>query len=218
MLLFIDTADIKEIKTAADWGVVDGVTTNPSLIAKSGRDFKEVVHEICQIIDGPISAEVVSSQVDDMVKEGRILAKIHDNIVVKLPLTPEGLKACRILSAEEIATNVTLCFQVSQAFLAAKCGATYISPFSGRRVDGSANGAQLIKDIRKLYDNYGYETQILAASIRHPQHVVDSALAGADVCTLPLKILAQLYQHPLTDKGLEIFNADWKKSNQKSII
>jgi transaldolase len=212
MRLFLDSADLDEIRRAADLGVVDGVTTNPTLVAKSGRDFKSTLQEIVSMIPGPISAEVVATQADAMLTEAATLSKIHENIVIKLPLTPEGLKACRTLSGRGVKTNVTLCFQAAQALLAAKAGATYISPFIGRLDDISQDGGQLIREIRTIYDHYGYKTNILAASIRHPQHIVQSALAGADVATLPFKVLMQLYQHPLTDKGLASFLDDWKKS------
>lgn len=215
MKIFVDTANVAEIKEAASLGICDGVTTNPTLIAKSGRDFKEVVHEICSLIDGPISAEVVSEDAHGMLKEAEILSKIHKNIVIKLPLTQEGLKACKALTQKGVKTNVTLCFQAGQALLAAKCGATYISPFVGRLDDVSENGMNLIKNIRQIYNNYGFKTQILAASIRHPMHMIDAALAGADVCTAPFKVLAQLYQHPLTEKGLNAFMKDWKEAGQK---
>jgi transaldolase len=213
--IFIDSADLSELRKAADYGLCDGVTTNPTLIAKSGQDFKAVLGEIVQLIPGPISAEVVATESKEMLAEAEILSKLHQNIVIKLPLTPEGLKACKNLSARQVKTNVTLCFSAGQALLAAKAGATYISPFVGRLDDISEDGMALIKDIRHIYDNYGFKTQILAASIRHPRHVIESALAGADVATIPFKILEQLYKHPLTDKGLEAFLADWKKTGQR---
>lgn len=218
MKIFVDTANVDEIREAARLGVCDGVTTNPTLIAKSGRDFKTVVQEICQLIDGPISAEVVSEDSKGMLAEAKILTAIHKNIVIKLPLTCEGLIACKELTKQGVKTNVTLCFQAGQALLAAKCGATYISPFIGRLDDVSENGMTLIKNIRTIYDNYGFKTQILAASIRHPMHIIDSAVAGADVCTAPLKIIQQLYQHPLTDKGLAAFMKDWQNSGLKSLV
>ena len=211
MKFFIDTANTDEIRLANDMGMIDGVTTNPSLIAKSGKDFHTVIKEICAIVDGPISAEVVSLDAAGMTKEGRELAKIHPNIVVKLPLTEEGLKTTRTFFKEGIRTNVTLCFSSTQALLAAKAGATYISPFIGRLDDQSQDGMGLIKEIRTIYDNYGFQTQILAASIRHPLHVRDAALIGADVATCPLKILQQLVKHPLTDAGIQQFMADWEK-------
>jgi len=218
MKLFIDSADLNEIRKVAEWGICDGVTTNPTLIAKSGADFKTVLAEIVKLVPGPISAEVVSTEHKEMLREAEVLGKLHENIVIKLPLTPEGLRACKDLSGQGVRTNVTLCFQAGQALLAAKCGATYISPFVGRLDDVSTDGLTLIKDIRTIYDNYGFETQILAASIRHPRHIIDSALAGADVATCPFKVLGQLYSHPLTDKGLASFLEDWKSSGQKSIV
>ncbi|MCA2962128.1 MAG: fructose-6-phosphate aldolase [Silvanigrellales bacterium] len=218
MKIFLDSADLNEIRKVAELGVCDGVTTNPTLIAKSGQDFKTVLKEIVSLIPGPISAEVVSTEHKGMLAEAEVLAKLNDNIVIKLPLTPEGLRACKVLSGQGVRTNVTLCFQAGQALLAAKCGATYISPFIGRLDDVSIDGMTLIRDIRTIYDNYGYETEILAASIRHPRHVIDSALAGADVATCPYKIIAQLYSHPLTDKGLAAFLEDWKQSGQKAIV
>lgn len=211
MKFFIDTANIQEIRDAASLGIVDGVTTNPSLVAREGRDFQSVIREIASIVNGPISAEVTALEKDGMLAQGRELAKIHPNIVVKLPLTPEGLKACKVLHEESIATNVTLCFSPSQALLAAKCGATYVSPFVGRLDDVSHDGMELIRQIRAIYDNYGFGTQILSASIRHPVHVVESALAGADVGTMPYKVMLSLYDHPLTKIGLEKFMADWEK-------
>lgn len=217
MKFFLDSADINEIRQMADLGICDGVTTNPTLVAKSGQDFKTLLHEIVRLIPGPISAEVVGTSANEMLAEAEVLAKIHENIVIKLPLTPEGLKACKALSARNIKTNVTLCFQAGQALLAAKCGATYISPFIGRLDDISQDGMALIREIRAIYDNYGYETQILAASVRHPQHIIQAALAGSDVATCPFKVLMALYQHPLTEKGLASFMDDWKKANQKPI-
>ena len=210
MKFFIDTANIDEIREAASLGIVDGVTTNPSLVAKEGRDFQQVLREIVSLVNGPISAEVTALDAPTMLKQGRELAKIHPNVVIKIPLTKEGLKACKQLRSEEIAVNVTLCFSASQALLAAKCDASYISPFVGRLDDISEEGMDLIRMIRAIYDNYGFETEILAASIRHPVHVVDSALAGADVATMPFKVMMQLYEHPLTDIGLKKFLADWE--------
>jgi transaldolase len=215
---FLDSADIQEIRHMAELGICDGVTTNPTLVAKSGQDFKSLLNEIVRLIPGPISAEVVGQTATEMLAEADVLAKIHENIVIKLPLNPEGLKTCKALSARGIKTNVTLCFQAAQALLAAKCGATYISPFVGRLDDISQDGMQLIKEIRSIYDNYSFKTQILAASIRHPQHVIQSALAGSDVATCPYKVLMSLYQHPLTEKGLAAFMDDWKKANQRSIV
>ena len=211
MKFFIDTANVQEIRDASALGILDGVTTNPSLVAREGRSFQDVVREIASIVDGPISAEVTALDRDGMLAQGRELAKIHPNVVIKVPLTKEGLKACKVLRGEGTNVNVTLCFSPSQALLAAKCDATYISPFVGRLDDVSHEGLDLIRQIRAIYDNYGFETQILAASIRHPLHVVDSALAGADVATMPYKVMTQLYEHPLTDVGLEKFLADWKK-------
>lgn len=213
MKIFLDTADLNEIRRAADAGLIDGVTTNPSLLSKEAgdRDPKELFLAICDIVDGPISAEVVGTDKDTMIDEGTRLAALHDNIVVKLPLTEDGLRACRALTAEGIRTNVTLCFSASQALLAAKAGATYISPFIGRLDDISHDGMDLIGQIRQVYDNYGLDTQILAASIRHPMHMLQSMLLGADCGTLPPKVLYQLLKHPLTDKGLEAFLADWEK-------
>ena len=211
MKIFLDTADLSEIRRAADATLIDGITTNPSLMAKTAgdRDPKEIYREICEMVDGPVSAEVVGMDKETMLTEGRKLAAIHDNIVVKLPLTEEGLKACRTLTDEGIPTNVTLCFSVSQALLAAKAGATFVSPFVGRIDDISGEGMQLIHQIRQVYDNYGFDTQILAASLRHPQHVVESMLIGADAGTLPPNVLWMLVKHPLTDKGLDAFLADW---------
>ena len=212
MKIFLDTADLGEIRRAADANLIDGVTTNPSLMAKvaGNRDPKEIYREICEVVDGPISAEVIALDKDTMVVEGKKLAALHENIVVKLPLTEDGLKACRALVSEGIPTNVTLCFSVSQALLAAKAGATYVSPFVGRIDDISGEGMQLIHQIRQLYDNYGYATEILAASLRHPMHVVESMLIGADVATIPPGVLWQLAKHPLTDRGIEAFLADWE--------
>lgn len=215
MKFFVDSADIDEIRDLADTGLVDGVTTNPSLIAKSGRDFTEVVKEIVAIVDGPVSAEVTATDVDGMVEEGRKLAKIADNIAVKVPLTWDGLKACRALSQGGTMVNVTLCFSANQALLAAKAGATFISPFIGRLDDICLDGMQLIHEIRAIYDNYdALETEILAASIRSANHVKEAALAGADVSTVPPQVLRDLAKHPLTDKGLDAFLADWKKTGQ----
>ena len=214
MRIFIDTADTTELETAFATGLVDGVTTNPSLIAKSGRDFKAVIGEICEMTDGPVSAEVASTEAETMLKEGRVLADIASNVVVKLPLTWDGLKACRELTSDGIDTNVTLCFTATQAWLAAKAGATYISPFIGRLDDLGMNGMDLIAEIRAIYDQTDYDTQILAASIRGPVHVKESAMAGADVATIPPKVFGQLIKHPLTDKGLSDFVADWQGTGQ----
>ena len=210
MKFFIDTADVKEIREAADMGLLDGVTTNPSLVSKEGRPFREILEEIVQIVDGPVSAEVVSMDAEGMIKEGLELSKIHKNIVVKLPTIMEGLKACKRLTSDGIKTNLTLAFSPSQALLVAKAGATFVSPFIGRLDDISQSGIEIIEQIRIIYDNYGYQTEILAASIRHPMHVVDAALAGADVATIPFKVLQQLIKHPLTDSGLKKFLADWE--------
>lgn len=211
MKFFIDTGDTDEIKKAVAMGLVDGCTTNPSLVAKTGKKFEDLLKEICQLVEGPVSAEVVSMEATEMVREGRELAKIAKNIVIKLPLTEQGLVACKTFSKEGIKTNVTLCFSPTQALLAAKAGATYISPFIGRLDDVSHDGMQLIREIRTIYDNYDFKTEILAASIRHPIHVRDAALAGADVGTMPFKTLQQLVKHPLTDLGLQQFLADWEK-------
>jgi transaldolase len=213
MKFFIDTANLDEIKQANEMGLIDGVTTNPSLIAREGDiDFKEHIGKICAMVKGDISAEVISLDAEGIIKEGRELAKIADNVVVKCPLTLDGLKATRTFTAEGIKTNVTLCFSAAQALLAAKAGATYVSPFIGRLDDIGQDGMHLISDIVQIYGNYDYTTQVLAASIRHPMHIVDAALVGADVCTIPFKTLAQLVKHPLTDKGLEGFLSDWKKT------
>jgi transaldolase len=210
MKFFIDTADVKEIREAHALGLVDGVTTNPSLIAKSGRKFKDVIKEIVSIVDGPISAEVISLDAPGMIKEGRELAKIHKNIVVKLPMTPEGLKACKALTDKGIKTNVTLIFTPMQALLAAKAGATYVSPFVGRLDDISQDGMGIIEEIRTIFDNYGYMAEIIVASIRNPIHVLNSALIGADICTIPYSVMVQLSKHPLTDAGIKKFLEDWQ--------
>ena len=215
MKLFIDTANIDEIREVASLGILDGVTTNPSLVAKEGKDFHQVLREIASIVNGPISAEVNALDRDGMVKEGRVLAAIHPNIVVKIPLTKEGLRACKVLRGEGIHTNVTLCFSPLQALLAAKVDASFVSPFVGRLDDVSHEGMDLIRRIRAIYDNYDYETQILVASVRHPMHVVEAALAGADVATIPHKILMQMYDHPLTEAGVKKFVADWEKQQKK---
>lgn len=217
MKFFIDTADVEDIKALTPTGLVDGVTTNPSLIMKSGRDFREVVAEICALVDGPVSAEVTAVEAPEMIKEGISLAEIADNVTVKLPLTLEGLIACKALTDEGIDTNVTLCFSANQALLAAKAGATFISPFIGRLDDINIDGMELIRDIRMIYDNYDFRTEILAASIRSANHVKDSAIAGADVATVPPGVLKSLVKHPLTDKGLDAFLADWAKTGQKII-
>ena len=211
MKFFIDTANVQEIREAASLGVLDGVTTNPSLAAKEGRDFQQLLREICSIVNGPISAEVTTTEAEQMLVQGRELAAIHPNIVVKVPLTKAGLQTCKRLRGEGIAVNVTLCFSPTQALLAAKVDASYISPFVGRLDDISHDGMELIRQIRTIYDNYGFETEILAASIRHPVHVVEAALAGSDVATMPFSVVTQLLKHPLTDLGQEKFLADWKK-------
>ena len=211
MKFFIDTANIDEIKKGLALGMVDGVTTNPSLIAKEQRPFQDILQDICAIVDGPISAEVVSLDAEGMVKEGRELAKLADNIVIKVPMIEEGLKATMIFSAENIKTNVTLVFSATQALLAAKAGATYVSPFIGRLDDISHNGMELISDIMTINDNYGFATEVIVASVRSPMHVLDSALIGADIATIPYKVIAQLAKHPLTDIGMENFLADWEK-------
>jgi len=214
MKFFIDTANIEEIKEAASFGMVDGVTTNPSLVAKEGKDFKQLLNEIVEVVDGPISAEVVSTDYAGMMQEAKELAAIHKNIVVKIPLIKEGLKAVKSLTEEGIKTNVTLCFSASQALMAAKAGATYISPFVGRLDDIGHEGMQLIEQIIQIYDNYGFETEVLVASVRHPMHVVQAAMMGADVATIPFGVIDKLFNHPLTDKGLDKFLSDWKKLNE----
>ena len=214
MKFFVDTADVGEIKELATTGLLDGVTTNPSLILKSGREIKEVLAEICAVVDGPVSGEVVAMEADAMIKEGKLLAEIASNICIKLPLTMEGLKACKALTDEGYKTNVTLCFSANQALLAAKAGATFISPFIGRLDDMAIDGMELIEDIRTIHDNYDFETEILAASIRTANHVKEAALAGADVATIPPSTLKALVKHPLTDKGIESFMADWAKTGQ----
>lgn len=212
MKIFIDTANLDEIREANNMGILDGVTTNPSLVSKEGhKDFRAMLEKICDIVDGDVSAEVVSTKSDDIIKEGRELAKIHKNIVVKVPLIKEGLKAVKVFSQEGIRTNVTLCFSASQAILAAKAGAYIISPFVGRLDDISQNGMELIQQIVQIYSNYNYQTQVLVASVRHPLHFVDGAMIGADIATMPFKVIEQLVKHPLTDIGLDKFLSDWKK-------
>jgi transaldolase len=215
MQFFLDTANVKEIYEAANLGILDGVTTNPSLVVKEGRSFKEMLQEICKIVYGPISAEVVSVEADAMVKEGKELAKIHKNIVVKCPLIPEGIKATKKLSAEGIRVNVTLCFSPTQALVAAKAGAWCVSPFIGRLDDVSSDGMALIRQIVTIYKNYDYKTLVLVASVRHPQHVVESALAGGHICTMPYGVFQMLFKHPLTDAGLKKFLDDWKAKGQQ---
>jgi transaldolase len=215
MKFFVDTADVKEIRELNDLGLLDGVTTNPSLILKAGRDIMEVTKEICAIVDGPVSAEVTATDYTEIMREAAVLAKIADNICIKLPLTLDGLKACKALTSDGHKTNVTLCFSANQALLAAKAGATFISPFVGRIDDIGLDGMELISEIRQIYDNYDFKTEILAASIRTVNHVKQAALIGADVATVPPATLKALVKHPLTDKGLEMFLADWAKTGQK---
>jgi transaldolase len=212
MKFFIDTANIEEIKKANELGLLDGVTTNPSLVSKEGREFKELIKEICDIVDGPVNAEVVSTDSEGMVKEAKDLAELAGNIVVKIPMIKEGLKAVKILSGEGIKTNVTLCFSAVQALMAAKAGADYISPFVGRLDDIGHEGMELVEQIVNIYENYGYETEVIVASIRNPIHVLDAAIMGADISTIPFKVMEQLIKHPLTDIGLEKFLADWNKT------
>jgi len=215
MKFFIDTANLDEIRECVELGLIDGVTTNPSLVSKEGNvDFKEHIAKICELVKGDVSAEVTALDTEGMLKEGREYAKIAPNVVIKCPLTLDGLKATRTFREEGTKVNVTLCFSAAQALLAAKAGATYISPFIGRLDDIAQDGMQLIRDIVQIYDNYGFATEVLAASIRHPMHIVDCALAGADVATIPFKVIQQLVKHPLTDKGLEAFLSDWKKSGR----
>lgn len=214
MKLYLDTASVKEIQEAANMGGLDGITTNPSLAAKEGRDFRELLLEICKIVDGPVSAEVVSVEADAIVKEGRELAKVHQNVVVKCPLISEGLKATKRLTAEGIRVNVTLCFSPTQALLAAKAGAWCVSPFIGRLDDISSDGMELIRQIVTIYQNYDYQTLVLVASVRHAQHVVEAALIGGDICTMPFSIFQQLIKHPLTDIGLKKFLADWNAQHK----
>lgn len=214
MKFFVDTAEVKEIRELAEIGLLDGVTTNPSLIAKSGRAFKEVVAEICAIVTGPVSAEVTALDAEGMIREGKELRKIAKNVAVKVPLTLDGLKACKALTSEGTMVNVTLCFSANQALLAAKAGASFISPFLGRLDDINLDGMELISEIRQIYDNYDFATEILAASIRSANHVKQAALIGADIATIPPAVLKGLVKHPLTDKGIEMFLADWKKTGQ----
>lgn len=214
MQFFLDTANLDEIREAASWGQVDGVTTNPSLIAKEGRDFKQVIHEICQVVDGPISAEALSMDAAGMLREGREFAAWHPNVIVKVPMTIEGLKAAKVFAAEGIKTNVTLVFSANQALLAARAGATYVSPFVGRLDDEGQDGMALIAEMVEIFANYDFDTRILVASVRHPMHVTEAAKLGADVVTMPYKILKQMYHHPLTDVGIERFLADWAKVKQ----
>jgi transaldolase len=215
MKFFIDTANVSEIREAVSLGLVDGVTTNPSLVSKENREFRELVREICTLVDGPVSAEVISLDAEGMIKEARELSSIHKNIVIKIPMLPEGLKAVRRLAQEDIRTNVTLVFSPSQALLAAKAGASYVSPFVGRLDDVSYVGMDLIGQIRTIFDNYGFTTEIIVASVRNPLHVVDAAMMGADVATIPYKVLLQLAHHPLTDIGIKKFMEDWQKVSIK---
>ncbi|MEA2998818.1 MAG: transaldolase [Sphingomonadales bacterium] len=214
MKFFVDTADTAEIRDLAETGLLDGVTTNPSLVHKAGRNFLEVVKEIASLVDGPVSAEVVATDQAGMLREAEVLRKIADNVTVKVPLTVDGLKTCKALTGEGTMVNVTLCFTANQALLAAKAGATFISPFVGRHDDTGFDGMQIISEIRQIYDNYDFGTQILVASVRHPIHVLQSALIGADVMTAPPAVIRQLFKHPLTDRGLEAFLADWEKTGQ----
>lgn len=215
MEIFIDTADINEIKEAVSWGIIDGVTTNPTLVAKTGKTFEQVVEEIIKVVDGPISFEAISDKAPDIIEEAKKLASIHKNIVVKIPVTPEGIKAVKALSAQGVKTNVTLCFSPLQAIVAAKAGATYVSPFVGRLDDISAEGMNLIADIAQIYENYGYATKIIVASIRHPIHILEAARIGAHVVTAPFNVLKQMFVHPLTDIGIKRFLEDWKRCSSK---
>jgi transaldolase len=217
MKFFLDTANLKEIREGQAMGVLDGITTNPSLAAKEGRPFKDTILEICGIVDGPVSAEVTASDLDGMLEQGRSYAKWHRNVVVKLPTTPDGVKGCKTLSGEGIRINMTLCFSATQALIVAKAGATYVSPFVGRLDDISTNGMTLVREIVHIYKNYDFTTQVLAASLRHPMHVVEAALAGAHVGTMPFKVLEMMFHHPLTDIGLEKFAKDWEKANLKDL-
>jgi transaldolase len=217
MKFFADTADVAEIKEIQDMGLLDGVTTNPSLIAKSGRDFKEVIAEICKFVDGPVSAEVAALDFQGMIAEGNVLRKIAKNVTIKVPLTVDGLKACKVFTSEGTMVNVTLCFSANQALLAAKAGATFISPFVGRLDDINIDGMDLISEIRQIYDNYDFDTNILVASVRTANHIRESAMIGADYATAPPAVLKSLVKHPLTDKGIESFVADWKKTGQSII-
>ena len=210
MKIFLDTANIEEIREANSWGIIDGVTTNPTLIAREGRDFKEVVEEICSIVDGPISAEVISTEAGGMIREARELAMIHENITIKIPMTVEGLKAVKVLAGEGIKTNVTLVFSASQALLAAKAGATFVSPFVGRLDDNTHYGMDIIDEIVQIFENYDFDTQVLVASVRHPLHVLEAAMMGADIATIPFGVLKKMAGHPLTDIGLERFLKDWE--------
>jgi transaldolase len=211
MQFFLDTGNIDEIKQALDWGILDGVTTNPTLISKTGRSFMEVAKEIVKLVDGPVSLETVSLNAEGMIKEGRMLAELGDNVVVKIPMTPEGVKAIQVLESDGIPVNVTLIFSPAQALIAAKAGATFVSPFIGRIDDVSGEGMKLIREVKTIFDNYDIDTEIIVASVRHPMHVVEAALIGADICTMPFEVMKKLFNHPLTDKGLEQFLKDWEK-------
>ncbi|MEZ0361014.1 MAG: fructose-6-phosphate aldolase [Hydrogenobacter sp.] len=211
MQFFLDTGNVDEIKQALDWGILDGVTTNPSLISKTGRPFMEVAKEIVKLVDGPVSLETVSLDAEGMVREGRMLSELGDNVVVKIPMTPEGVKAIQVLESEGIPVNVTLVFSPAQALIAAKAGATFVSPFIGRIDDVSGEGMKLIREVRTIFDNYDIDTEIIVASVRHPMHVVEAALIGADICTMPFDVMKKLFNHPLTDKGIDLFLKDWEK-------
>ena len=213
--IFLDTADVEQIRTAHSWGILDGVTTNPTLVCKTGRSFEECIHEIVSIVDGPISAEVVSLDAEGMVKEARELAKIHENIVIKIPITPDGLKAIKVLSQEGIKTNATLCFSANQAILVAKAGATYVSPFIGRLDDIGHEGMQVVREIVQIYKNYDFKTKVIVASIRHPLHVIEAAKCGADIATVPFDVLEKMVKHALTDVGIKRFLEDWDKVPKK---
>ena len=217
MKFFLDTANVKEIREGQEMGILDGITTNPSLVAKEGKPFKETILEICDIVNGPVSTEVTATDLNGMLEQGRMYAKWHKNVVVKLPTTPDGVKGCRTLAQEGIKINMTLCFSSTQALIVAKAGATYVSPFVGRLDDISSNGMTLVREIIQIYQNYDYKTQVLAASLRHPMHVVEAALAGAHVGTMPFKVLEMMFHHPLTDIGLEKFAKDWEKANLKNL-
>jgi transaldolase len=215
MKFFLDTADVEQIRKAKEWGLLDGVTTNPTLISKTGRPFKEVVKEILEIVDGPVSLETVSLDAEGMIKEGRLLAEMGDNVVVKIPMTPEGLRAVQVLESEGIPTNVTLVFSPVQALMAAKAGASYVSPFVGRIDDVAGEGMKLIREVKEIFMNYEIDTEIIVASVRHPMHVLESALIGADICTMPFSVMEKLFKHPLTDRGIELFLKDWEKVPEK---
>jgi len=215
MKFFLDTADIEQIRTANSWGILDGVTTNPTLISKTGKPFKEVVKEILEEVDGPVSLETVSLDAEGMIREGRMLAELGENVVVKIPMTPEGMKAVQVLEAEGIPTNVTLVFSPMQALIAAKAGASFVSPFVGRLDDISGEGMKLIREIKEIFYNYEADTEIIVASVRHPMHVLEAALIGADICTMPFAVMEKLFNHPLTDKGIELFLKDWEKVPEK---